>query len=175
MIDSKHLAIVNIFAPLKKFTKARFDCTRRKRIIKTIILALIKSLLYQRNKKASSTFCLSNTWQHYKLLFYPWKSVQFSIESRKVLSMIRVAFPTMFRKNSKCQETQVKQLSGQIKKTSYHFDLQVKSKGPVSYRWEKKETKLTTSKKLFQLLVFHTSTHFKISSSWVFPRLPIEF
>ena len=25
MIDSKHLAIVNIFAPLKKFTKARFD------------------------------------------------------------------------------------------------------------------------------------------------------
>ena len=26
MIDSKHLTIVNIFAPLKKFTKARFDC-----------------------------------------------------------------------------------------------------------------------------------------------------
>ena len=26
MIESKHLAIVNIFAPLKKFTKARFDC-----------------------------------------------------------------------------------------------------------------------------------------------------
>ena len=26
MIDSKHLAIVNIFALLKKFTKARFDC-----------------------------------------------------------------------------------------------------------------------------------------------------
>ena len=28
MIDSKHLAIVNVFAPLKKFTKARFDCTK---------------------------------------------------------------------------------------------------------------------------------------------------
>ena len=27
MIDSKYLAIVNIFAPLKKFTKVRFDCT----------------------------------------------------------------------------------------------------------------------------------------------------
>ena len=27
MIDSKHLAIVNIFAPLKKFTKVRFNCT----------------------------------------------------------------------------------------------------------------------------------------------------
>ena len=27
MIDSKHLAIVNIFVLLKKFTKARFDCT----------------------------------------------------------------------------------------------------------------------------------------------------
>ena len=27
MIDSKHLAIVNIFAPLKKFTKDRFHCT----------------------------------------------------------------------------------------------------------------------------------------------------
>ena len=27
MIDSKHLAIVNFFAPFKKFTKARFDCT----------------------------------------------------------------------------------------------------------------------------------------------------
>ena len=26
IIDSKHLAIVNIFAPLKKFTKVRFDC-----------------------------------------------------------------------------------------------------------------------------------------------------
>ena len=26
MIDSKHLAIVNNFVPLKKFTKARFDC-----------------------------------------------------------------------------------------------------------------------------------------------------
>ena len=26
MIDSKHLAIVNIFALLKKFTKARLDC-----------------------------------------------------------------------------------------------------------------------------------------------------
>ena len=29
IIDSKHLAIVNIFAPLKKFTKARFDCNRK--------------------------------------------------------------------------------------------------------------------------------------------------
>ena len=28
MIDSKHLAIVNIFAPLKMFTKARFDCIK---------------------------------------------------------------------------------------------------------------------------------------------------
>ena len=26
MIDSKYLAMVNIFAPLKKFTKVRFDC-----------------------------------------------------------------------------------------------------------------------------------------------------
>ena len=26
MIDSRHLAIVNIYALLKKFTKARFDC-----------------------------------------------------------------------------------------------------------------------------------------------------
>ena len=25
IIDSKHLKLVNIFAPLKKFTKARFD------------------------------------------------------------------------------------------------------------------------------------------------------
>ena len=27
MIDSKHLAKVNIFSPLKTFTKVRFDCT----------------------------------------------------------------------------------------------------------------------------------------------------
>ena len=40
----------------------------------------------------------------------------------------------MFRKNSKCQETQVRQLSLPIKKTSSDFDFQVKSKGPVSYR-----------------------------------------
>ena len=26
MIDSKHLAIVNIFVLIKRFTKARFDC-----------------------------------------------------------------------------------------------------------------------------------------------------
>ena len=26
MIDSKYLAIVNIFAPLKRFTKVSFDC-----------------------------------------------------------------------------------------------------------------------------------------------------
>ena len=32
MIDSKHLAIVNIFAPLKKFTKARFDCTSKSKL-----------------------------------------------------------------------------------------------------------------------------------------------
>ena len=33
MIDIKHLAIVNIFAPLKKFTKARFDCIIIKQLL----------------------------------------------------------------------------------------------------------------------------------------------
>ena len=28
MIDSKHLVIVNIFVPLKKFTKVKLDCNR---------------------------------------------------------------------------------------------------------------------------------------------------
>ena len=33
MIDSKHLAIVNIFAPLRKFTKVRFDCISKNRLL----------------------------------------------------------------------------------------------------------------------------------------------
>ena len=34
IIDSKHLAIVNIFLPLKKFTKGSFDCTSMRNLVK---------------------------------------------------------------------------------------------------------------------------------------------
>ena len=42
-IDSKHLAIVNIFGHLKKFTKGRFDCS--KNLARVNIFVLLKSLL----------------------------------------------------------------------------------------------------------------------------------
>ena len=38
MIDSKQPTIANIFTPLKKFTKARFDCTMSPTLSSQIIL-----------------------------------------------------------------------------------------------------------------------------------------
>ena len=46
MMDSKHLAIVNIFAHLKKFTKARFDYTSSKEKLTKSKRFKVKMMLY---------------------------------------------------------------------------------------------------------------------------------
>ena len=63
MIDSKHLAIVNIFVPLKKFTKAKFDYVIGfSKGISWIVQILEKSGVVQLKKSYSAHhFCFDKT------------------------------------------------------------------------------------------------------------------